>query len=214
VECYSCHPIESIVSQDNLVLDLLPRRFVPLGEERLGVFQRLASDQLVEVVSVLVTVRLRDLQLQVVLTLVFHKRAILDTLTPLAVMRLERVHSGDNWLTVYYIESTLSLSLTVDLTAVLPVDFSADRADLEQLADKRIVGFSHSRFGSADNGNVGWFGWQSVQDSDEALGADCLNISHIVFLPKQVSCGQFNRLPLLSNVQPLSSCKCRQTVVR
>jgi hypothetical protein len=203
----SGHSVKPIVSQDNLVLDLLPRRFVPLGEKRLGVFQRLASDQLVVLVSVLVTVRLRDFQLQVVLTLVFHKRAILDTLTPLAVMRLERVHSGDNWLTVNNIESTLTLSLSIDLVTILPVDFSADSADLEQLADKRVVGFSHSRFGSADNCNVGWFGWQSVQDSDEALGTNGLNIRHIVFLPKQVSCGQFNRLPLLSNVQPLSNCR-------
>jgi hypothetical protein len=70
-------------------------------------------------------------------------------------MRLERVHSGDNWLTVNNIESTLTLSLSIDLVTILPVDFSADGTDLEQLADKRVVGFSHSRFGSADDCNVG-----------------------------------------------------------
>ena len=181
------HSVEPIVSQDNLVLDFLPTTLASLGEERLGVFQRLASDQFVVLVTVLMTVGLRDFQLQVVLPFVLHKRAVLDTLTPFAFMRLEFVHSGDNGLSVDNLESTLSLSLSVDLMTILPVDFSADGRDLEQLANKRVVGFSHCRFGSADDGDIGRLCWQRVQDSDETLGADGLNIRRFSS-PKELSC--------------------------
>jgi hypothetical protein len=102
-------------------------------------------------------------------------------------VRLERIHRSDDWLTVNNIESTLTLSLSIYLVTILPVDFSTNGTDLEQLSDERIVSFSHRRKSSADNGNVGWFGWQSVKHSDEALGTNGLNVRHFSS-PKELSC--------------------------